>query len=107
VGVHPPPSPARPGFSIMKGCTPEIGNRQSVWEIGCLKGYVHRKGVGVRKGQKVGEGNGGRGLGRAGASGPMRAPGTTVSSVADPDPGRGKNQDPDPGSRMTNPGSFF
>ncbi len=33
VGVHPPPSPARADFSIMMGCTPEIGNRHSVYSV--------------------------------------------------------------------------
>ncbi len=31
MGVHPPPSPARADFSIMMGCTPEIGDRHSVY----------------------------------------------------------------------------
>jgi hypothetical protein len=39
VGVHPPPSPARADFSIMMGimgCTPETGNRHSVYSVAII-----------------------------------------------------------------------
>jgi hypothetical protein len=47
VGLHPHPHQPGVDFSIMLGCTPEIGNIVTtfvLWEIGYLKSYVRQKG---------------------------------------------------------------